>query len=84
VATPSAKTYFANLTLRTATNAIKQQLILAKTRAMGDPNVHCGYTRQQCNAQSNKAFYGHHFFYQYTGTDLAYMPVYTLPKKRNY
>jgi prepilin-type N-terminal cleavage/methylation domain-containing protein len=81
VATPSAKTYFANLTLRIATNAIKQQLILAKTRAMGDPNVHCGvYFDSSVTPNQIRPFMDTTTFYQYTGTDLAYMPVYTLPK----
>ena len=81
VATPSAKTYFANLTLRIATNAIKQQLILAKTRAMGDPNVHCGvYFDSSVTPNQTRPFMDTTTFYQYTGTDLAYMPVYTLPK----
>lgn len=42
LAVPKMQNMTGNLRLRTAANAIKQQLLMAKTRALGDPLVHCG------------------------------------------
>lgn len=39
---PSIKPLIETLRLRTSTNSIKHQLYVAKTRALGDPQVHCG------------------------------------------
>jgi prepilin-type N-terminal cleavage/methylation domain-containing protein len=41
-AQPSIKPFLEGIRLRTSVSAIKQQLIYAKTRALGDPNVHAG------------------------------------------
>lgn len=81
VATPSTKPYFANMTLRIATNAMKQQLILAKTRAMGNPNVHCGvYFNTSVSPNQTQPFMDTADFYHYDTTDPTYMPVYSMPK----
>jgi prepilin-type N-terminal cleavage/methylation domain-containing protein len=80
VAAPSAKTYFASLALRTATNAIKHQLILAKTRAMGNPNMHCGvYFDSSVTPNQTQPFMDTATFYQFSGADPNYMPAYKLP-----
>jgi Tfp pilus assembly protein FimT len=39
---PSAKAFLDRIRLWNAANAIKQELILAKTRALADPNMHAG------------------------------------------
>jgi prepilin-type N-terminal cleavage/methylation domain len=81
LAVPSAKTYFAAINLRTATNTIKQQLILAKTKAMGDPNVHCGvYFDSSVTPNQTRAFLDTTDFYHYDPADPNYMPVYSMPK----
>lgn len=41
-ARPSMKSFLENIRLRSAANAVKQHLIVAKTRALGDPNIHAG------------------------------------------
>lgn len=78
---PSVKTYLAAINLLSATNSIKQQLILAKTKAMGDPNVHCGiYFDSSVTPNQTRSFLDNAPFYQYTGVDAPYMPVYAMPK----
>ena len=42
LARPSVKPYLESMRLRSAANAVKQQLVLAKTRALGDANLHTG------------------------------------------
>jgi prepilin-type N-terminal cleavage/methylation domain-containing protein len=42
VAVPSIKPVIENIRLVTTANAIKNKLYIAKTRALGDPLVHCG------------------------------------------
>jgi prepilin-type N-terminal cleavage/methylation domain-containing protein len=41
-ARPSIRPFIENIRLRSAVNTTKQHLIVAKTRALGDPNVHAG------------------------------------------
>ncbi len=41
-ARPSMKSFLENIRLRSAANTVKQHLIVAKTRALGDPNIHAG------------------------------------------
>jgi prepilin-type N-terminal cleavage/methylation domain-containing protein len=81
VATPSIKPFLAAMNLRTATNTVKQQLILAKTRAMGNPNIHCGvYFDSSVTPNQTQAFLDTSLFYQYNSSDPKYMPVYSMPK----
>ena len=42
VAVPASKPLIENIRLVTTANAIKHKLYMAKTRALGDPLVHCG------------------------------------------
>jgi prepilin-type N-terminal cleavage/methylation domain-containing protein len=42
IARPSVKSFLDNIRLRAAVNTVKQHLIVAKTRALGDPNIHAG------------------------------------------
>jgi type II secretion system protein H len=42
LAVPSISPMVETIKLRTAANAIKRQMIVARTRAMSDPNLHCG------------------------------------------
>jgi len=80
VARPSIKPFLEGIRLRTATNTIKQQLVLAKTRALGDPKLHAGVF---FNATSGKtqAFLDTNSDNQYTaGTDPIFMPCFTLFK----
>jgi prepilin-type N-terminal cleavage/methylation domain-containing protein len=39
---PTLRPFLENIRLRTTATTIKQQLNLAKTRALGDPNIHAG------------------------------------------
>ena len=66
--------------LRTAANSIKRQMIIARTRALSDPNIHVGVYIDQ-SVTPNRSFV---FFdvaagtaYQYdAGTDPIYMGIY--------
>jgi prepilin-type N-terminal cleavage/methylation domain-containing protein len=81
LAAPSAKTYLASINLRTATSAIKQQLILARTKAMGNPNVHCGvYFNTGVTPNQTQPFLDTVDFYNYDANDPKYMPVFSMPK----
>jgi prepilin-type N-terminal cleavage/methylation domain-containing protein len=82
VARPSIKPFLEGLRLRTASNAVKQQLILAKTRALGDPNVHCGvYFNTASSPDIVKTFLDNNNNNVYdAGTDQIFMPAYVLPK----
>jgi prepilin-type N-terminal cleavage/methylation domain-containing protein len=70
-----------SIQLKTAANSIKNQLICAKTRALGDSRVHCGVYFDTV-ATPNRVFT---FFDEGTdgmydpGTDAPYLPPYTLP-----
>ena len=84
LAAPSAKTYLASINLRTATSTIKQQLILARTKAMGNPNVHCGvYFNTSVTPNTSQPFLDTNANYLYDSTahpDPMYMPVYKMPR----
>jgi prepilin-type N-terminal cleavage/methylation domain-containing protein len=80
VAAPSTKPFLANMNLRTATNTVKQQLLLAKTRAMGNPNVHCGvYFDSSVTPNQTQAFMDTTNDYL-CQNDPKYMPVYSMPR----
>jgi prepilin-type N-terminal cleavage/methylation domain-containing protein len=87
VAVPNFRPFIDRLRLRTATNTIKQQLLLAKTRALGDPIVHCGvYFNTTPNPNQTLAFLddgaganANNDRYD-AGSDHVFVVVYTLPK----
>jgi Tfp pilus assembly protein FimT len=69
--------------LRTAANAVKRQMIIARTRALSDPNVHVGVCIDT-RTNPNRSFV---FFDVATGTayhndasDPVYMGEYRVPK----
>jgi prepilin-type N-terminal cleavage/methylation domain-containing protein len=82
VARPSVVSYLEGLRLRTASNAVKQQIILAKTRALGDPNIHCGvYFDTSSSPDVVKTFLDTNSNNVYNaGIDQLFMPAYKLPK----
>ena len=84
VARPSVKPFLEGIRLRTAANTIKQQLILAKTRALGDPNVHAGVSFKTTFPYSIVAFLDDDPSaindYTYTANDHVLAPSYSLPK----
>jgi type IV fimbrial biogenesis protein FimT len=81
LARPSVKPYLESLRLRSAANAVKQQLVLAKTRAIGDPNLHCGvYFGVGALSDTALSFFDVNSDNNYTaGTDQIFMPASVLP-----
>jgi prepilin-type N-terminal cleavage/methylation domain-containing protein len=81
VAAPNLAQMVDLMKLRTAANAIKRQMIVARTRALSDPNIHVGV---YFDVSTNTSFI---FFdlppgnYQYDiGTETKYMGNYTVPR----
>ena len=83
-AVPLMKPLLENLELRTSANAIKHQLYMARTRALGDPIVHCG-VKFDTLKHTIQTFLddgvpvGNDQFDP--GSDHIFMLAYTLPKK---
>jgi type II secretion system protein H len=80
VAVPYMNPMVGQIKLRTAAGSIKRQMIVARTRALADPNTHVGV---YINASANTSLV---FFdtntatpYQYYANDPTYTAVYTLP-----
>jgi len=81
LARPSVKPYLESMRLRSAANAVKQQLVLAKTRALGDANLHTGvYFNTVANPDITQPFIDNNNNNQYdSGSDQVYMPAFKLP-----
>lgn len=83
LATPKLSVMVETIKLRTAANAIKRQLIIARTRALADPNIHVG-VYVNTRVTPNQSFV---FLDLPTGTlnhydwnsDPVYMGTYTAP-----
>jgi prepilin-type N-terminal cleavage/methylation domain-containing protein len=82
IARPSISKFLESLRLRTEANTIKNQLNLAKIRALGDPNVHAGvYLDTSGTPDSTVVFLDDDNNNQYTkGNDHLLMPIFLFPK----
>ena len=82
VARPSIKPFLESIRLRIASKTVKQQLILAKTRALGDPNIHAGvYFNTASSPDTVRTFLDTNNNNVYNaGVDLIFMPAYVVPK----
>jgi prepilin-type N-terminal cleavage/methylation domain-containing protein len=86
IARPSFSKFLESMRLRTEANTIKNQLNLAKIRALGDPNVHAGVYLDTCGTRDSTLVFLDDDStaindYQYTkGRDHLLMPGFSLPK----
>ena len=67
--------------LRTAANAIKRQMIIARTRALSDPNTHVGVCiNRSTNPNTSFVFLDRGTLNEYdAANDAIYMGVYKMP-----
>jgi type II secretion system protein H len=82
LAVPNISPMVETMKLRTAANAVKRQMIVARTRALSDPNTHVGVCID-ARSNPNRSFV---FFdvasgtaYHCDATDPVYMGVYIAP-----
>ena len=85
VARPSIKSLIEGFRLRSAANTVKHQLIYAKTRALGDPNVHAGVFLNTVAPYSSVAFLDDdadtmNDYIYIEGNDHILIPTYLFPK----
>lgn len=83
VAVPNINPLVDNIKLRTAANAIKRQMIVARTRALSDINVHAGvYIDTNHNNSKSLIFLdvSSGTLYHYDATDPVYTATYKAPQ----
>jgi len=82
VAVPNINRLTDQVRLRTAANSLKRQLIIARTRALADPNIHVGVCIDTNHSKSRSWVFldlSSGTLNHYDATDPTYMGTYTAP-----
>jgi prepilin-type N-terminal cleavage/methylation domain-containing protein len=83
VAIPNLLPMVELIRLRSTADVIKRQLIVARTRAMSDPNIHCGVLYDTASKPQRAMIFfdkGTNYVVDASDTTSKYFGTYTLPK----